>query len=449
MTLSLGLRWDYESPITERNNQMDGPFNLTASSPLQVVDPLQPGLTEKGGITFTGPGNRMPYNRDLNNVQPRVGLAWHPWDKTVIRGGYGLSYFATFTPAPGSGFQISTPYVASPDGNITFSGSTLSNPYPQGILTPTGSKLGLSTFLGQSVSFVNPDRVIPRVHQFSVSVQRELPGRSVLEVSYVGSRSQQLAVSQNLDVVNWAQLQQYGANASPNLTDSVANPFAGLIPATNLNTATTTRQQLLLPYPQFTGLTESNIPVGQLVQLTAGTLGEAVIARFEHAGKLYPREVAERHLVPERAGGHHRDAGQNAKRHGYAEPHRDQRQLGDSDLHQHERGGGRIPARLAGQRHFYARERLPAGRSGGLLVDRDQPGVVRRKRLEVLQYVHAANQRHDEQLHLQRPDLAGGLHPTVLEHGADAEWRVSDHPSTQGAERGHLDVQSSNAARAL
>ena len=263
LTLSVGLRWDYESPITERNNQADGPFNLNATSPLQVVDPLQPGLTEKGGITFTGSGDRLPYSRDTNNLQPRIGLAWRPLDKTVIRAGYGLSYFATFTPPLGSGFQISTPYVASPDGNITFAGNFLNNPYPQGLLQPTGSKLGLSTFLGQSVTFVDPNRVIPRVHQFSLGIQRELGWRSVLEVSYVGSRSQELPVSQNLDSVTWAQLAQYGANASPNLTDSQPNPFAGLIPATNLNTATTTRQQLLLPYPQFTGLTETNLPVGK------------------------------------------------------------------------------------------------------------------------------------------------------------------------------------------
>ncbi len=263
LTLSLGLRWDYESPITERNNQADGGFNLTAASPLQVVNPLQPGQTIKGGITFTSSGNRSAYSRDLNNFQPRVGIAWHPMSKTVIRAGYGLSYFATYTPPQGSGFQISTPYVASPDGNIHFSGNTLSNPYPQGILTPTGSSLGLSTFLGQSVTFIDPDRVIPRVHQFSFGIQREIGWRSVLEVSYVGSRSQNLPVSQNIDAVTWAQLSQFGANASPNLSDSVPNPFAGLLPATNLNVTTTTRQQLLLPFPQFTGLTESNLPVGK------------------------------------------------------------------------------------------------------------------------------------------------------------------------------------------
>ena len=113
--------------------------------------------------------------------------------------------------------------------------------------------------------------MIPRVHQFSVGVQRELPSRSVLEVSYVGSRSQELNVSQNLDVVSMAQLLQYGANASPNLTDTCsttsalcpyANPFYGLLPA-GPGLATTTRQQLLLPYPQFTGVTENNIPMGK------------------------------------------------------------------------------------------------------------------------------------------------------------------------------------------
>ena len=272
LTLSYGLRWDYESPITERNNQINAGFTLTANSPIQVVDPLQPGLTLKGGLLFAGSGNRMPYQRDLNNLQPRVGIAWHPVNKTVVRAGYGLSYVATFTPSGTQGFSYSTPYNASPDGDITFSGNYLQNPYPTGILTPTGAKGGLSTFLGQSVSFTNPNRVIPRVHQFSIGVQRELPSRSVLEVSYVGSRSQELNVSQNLDAVTLAHLLQYGANATPNLTDSCsatsstckyANPFYGLLPAGPGLATSTTRQQLLLPYPQFTGVTENNLPVGK------------------------------------------------------------------------------------------------------------------------------------------------------------------------------------------
>jgi len=272
LTLSYGLRWDYESPITERNNQINAGFAFNQNSPVQINDPLQPGLTLKGGLLFAGSSDRLPYGRDTNNLQPRVGLAWHPMNKTVVRAGYGLSYVATFTPSGTQGFSYSTPFNATPDGGITFSGNFLQNPYPTGILTPTGSKAGLSTFLGQSISFVDQGRVIPRVHQFSVGVQRELPMRTVLEVSYVGSRSQELTVSQNLDTVNWAQLLQYGGNVTPNLTDSCsatstlcpyANPLYGLLPAGPGLTTSTTRQQLLLPYPQFTGVTESNLPVGK------------------------------------------------------------------------------------------------------------------------------------------------------------------------------------------
>ena len=265
ITLSMGVRWDYESPVTERNNQSSGAFDLTATNPLQVVNPEQSGATIKGGLTFPTSGNRMTYQRDLNNFQPRVGLAWHPWEKTVIRAGYGLSHFATFTAPPGQGFSTSTPYVASNDANVHFAGNYLDNPYPQGILMPTGSSLGLKTFLGQNIAFVDPDRVIPKVHEFSIGVQRELPFRTVMEVSFVGSRSKQLDVSHQIDEVTKAQYLQYGGpvvGTTPNLTSSRTNPFAGLLPATGLNGATTTLQQLLRPYPEFTAVNETNIPLG-------------------------------------------------------------------------------------------------------------------------------------------------------------------------------------------
>lgn len=75
----------------------------------------------------------------------------------------------------------------------------------------------------------------------------------------MGSRSFGLDVSQQIDDVTAAQLAQYGTT----LSNSVTNPFANLLPGTNLNAATTTLQQLLRPYPQFTGITENNIPVGR------------------------------------------------------------------------------------------------------------------------------------------------------------------------------------------
>lgn len=253
LTLSIGGRWDYESPVTERHNQQNAGFDFNDPSPLQV-----PSLNLKGGLLFTTPGNRQPYSRDVNNFQPRVGVAWNAGKKMVVRAGYGLSYLATFTPGLNQGFSITTPYVAT-NGGPLLSGNSLSNPYPEGINLPTGSSLGLATYMGQSITFVNSGRIVPKVHQFSVGVQRELPLRTVLEVMYAGSRSMGLDVSQQIDDVTAAQLAQYGAV----LSNSVTNPFANLLPGTSLNSATTTLQQTLRPYPQFTGITENNIPVGR------------------------------------------------------------------------------------------------------------------------------------------------------------------------------------------
>jgi hypothetical protein len=253
VTLSGGLRWDYESPVTERYDRQNAGFDYTSPSPLKVT-----GMNLKGGLLFTGEGNRLPYQRDLHHFEPRVGISWRATPKTVVRGGYGLSYVATFTTAFKQGFNTSTPYVAT-NGSVMLSGNTLSNPYPEGIQMPSGRSLGLSTFLGNSISFANPDRVVPRVHQFSIGVQRELPFRIATEIMYVGSRGHALDVSQQINDVSLDQLLQYGAT----LNNSQTNPFAGLLPGSGLNSANTTVQQMLRPYPQFTGITEANIPIGQ------------------------------------------------------------------------------------------------------------------------------------------------------------------------------------------
>lgn len=253
VTLNLGLRWDYESPISERYNQQNRGFDFTSPSPLKV-----PGLDLKGGLLFTDKDHRLPYKRDLNNVQPRLGLAWQMLPKTVLRGGYGMSYQPTFSPAYMNGFSITTPYVASYDGGITPGPNRLQNPYPTGILMPPGRSLGLATMLGQGFTFANPERTIPKVHNFSIGIERALPWRSVVEVSYVGTRTRELETAKGINEVTAAQLTQYGAS----LASAVPNPFAGLLPGTALNGATVQRQQLLRPFPQFTGITEARNPMG-------------------------------------------------------------------------------------------------------------------------------------------------------------------------------------------
>ncbi|NOT62567.1 MAG: TonB-dependent receptor [Acidobacteria bacterium] len=254
LTLNLGLRWDYESPTTERYNQLNAGFDKTSASPLQA-----PGLSLKGGLTFVSTDNRLPFKRDLNNFGPRLGAAYQLNEKTVLRGGYGMSYLPAFDPGTRLGFSVNTDYVASTDGGLK-PANTLSNPYPNGLIRPSGSSLGLRTLIGQSFTFYDTNVKIPKNHQFSFGVQREIPWKMSLDISYIGSRTRNLITAQSINEVSAADL----AKGAAVLNAQVANPMAGLIPTNAaLNGATIVQSQLLRPFPQFTGLTEDRRTIGR------------------------------------------------------------------------------------------------------------------------------------------------------------------------------------------
>ena len=253
LTLNFGLRWDYESPMSERFNRQNAGFDFSDPNPLAQAT----GLPLMGGLLFTSSKNRLPWKRDLNNIQPRVGLAYHLAAHTVLRAGYGLSYLPTYLIGQTQGFTSTTSMVTSYNGNLT-PANVFSNPFPTGLIPPTGASLGLSTLLGQSITFADTDRNIPYIHQFSVGFQHELPAHVLLDVSYVGSRTRNVGVNRNLNALTTAQL-AYGTTY---LNTLVTNPFYNLIPNTSINGATVQRRQLLTPYPQFTGLTEAGMPIG-------------------------------------------------------------------------------------------------------------------------------------------------------------------------------------------
>jgi TonB dependent receptor len=253
LTINIGGRWDYDSPLSERYNRVNSGFDATATSPLQA-----PGLQVKGGLLFTSADNRLPWARDLNNFQPRLGIAYHFLKHTVFRAGYGLSYVPTFATGQTQGFSSSTPYVPSADGGVLVPSGHLSNPFPAGILRPTGSSAGLATFAGQSITYTNPRRTIPYINQFSVGFQHELPFHILIDTSYVGSRTYGLGVGKGIDEISADQL----ALGTAYLNTSVPNPFVGLLPGTTINGANVQRRQLLRPYPQFTGITRNELSVG-------------------------------------------------------------------------------------------------------------------------------------------------------------------------------------------
>jgi hypothetical protein len=266
LTLNLGLRWDYETPRTERYNRMVRGFGFGQASPLasQVS-----GLDLKGGLLYAGTGgdSRLAFNPDKKHVEPRVGVAWRFAPKWVMRGGYGLAYLGQSAQGPNTGFSQPTSLVASTDGGLTPAVS-LNNPFPTnlfpaGLLRPIGSSLGLATNLGQSISAQYLDRPLPYSHQYSFGFQRELKGAWLVDATYSGNLTHRLPVSMGLNFIPAPVLNSLPVAGRPGyFTAAVPNPMAGLLPSSSINGATVPRQQLLYAYPEFTGVSITNVPIG-------------------------------------------------------------------------------------------------------------------------------------------------------------------------------------------
>jgi hypothetical protein len=131
----------------------------------------------------------------------------------------------------------------------------LTNPFPSGLLAPLGNSQGTSAGLGAPLSLVDPDTKSPRVQQYSVDVQRELPGGIALEVAYVGSHSTHLTLGNpgiNINALNPSFLSQ-GSTA---LNAQVANPFYGILQPGTLGGPTVPAYQLLLPFPAYQSITQ-------------------------------------------------------------------------------------------------------------------------------------------------------------------------------------------------
>lgn len=272
LTVGLGLRYELELPTTERYNRFNRGFDLTTANPIQdaarakyAQNPI-PEVSDfrtPGGLLFAGV-NGVPrgyWNTNTRNFLPRIGLAYQLGSRMVVRAGYGV-FFETMGPdryAPQQqGFNYRTNMTPSLDRGVTFNG-TLANPFPDGIVDAPGSSLGLKTFLGNSVSYFSPDIRQGYVQRWSMNVQREFASRILLEVGYVANRGTRLAMGQNLDFTPRSYLSQSPVRDQTTinyLSAAVPNPFYGMpeFAGSGLTGQTVSRSQLLLPYPEFTGV---------------------------------------------------------------------------------------------------------------------------------------------------------------------------------------------------
>jgi hypothetical protein len=279
LTLSLGLRYEWSVPYTERFNRLQF-SNFTGNSGVTVdLSSGDPGLQALGlgprqllGTTvFPSSSNRhVPIDR--NNFGPRLGFAYQVEKNTVLRGGAGLFYglsSATNFQYPGTAFQKAAQFHISLDGNVTLApGWALNNVFPT--LPPNtlpqaqGTKYGaLAEWgLGNGNDLGTPSDRNPEIYQWNLGLQHLFPAGIVISADYSANRSTHLpwgGATRNRDTL---------PTAARNLCDStcqsslVPNPFQSMFTGPNAvfnepdsiyNNPTIPEGNLLRRFPQFDG----------------------------------------------------------------------------------------------------------------------------------------------------------------------------------------------------
>ena len=247
LTINAGIRWDYEVPRTER-------YDRSLNWDLTSTARLSNGAEVRGGVAFPGVDgvSRHFWDSKKANFSPRAGFAYSLTDATVLRGGYGIFYGNSLGGGPGipnAPFVCSTPVTASLDGGFT-PATTISDPFPNGFCTPSGSSNGIAANLGQTVSFIDRNHNVLYTQNWNLNVQRRLPMDLVAEVAYTGTRGYNIPGNTSIN-----QLDPKYLSLGSQLNTLVPNPYYGVITQGPLSGPTITRAQSLLPFPQYLNVT--------------------------------------------------------------------------------------------------------------------------------------------------------------------------------------------------
>jgi hypothetical protein len=255
LTVTLGLRVEYDQAPTERYNRAITYFDPTIQLPIAAgaqaayaANPIPElaasAFTVQGGSIYAGVNGapRQPWQNELMWL-PRLSAAWQLNRKTILRGGYGV-YFDSINVQNEvlnqSGFSRTTSTNLTNDFGVTWLAgnpaagvSPMADPFPvrsdgTRFDAPLGSSLGAMYIAGQGFNYRNFSRKHPREQQWRVGLQRQLSPNMSVEVFYWGMWGNNLAVSQNqqaLPAQYWNTTLVRNNTIASNMSQNVSNPF--------------------------------------------------------------------------------------------------------------------------------------------------------------------------------------------------------------------------------
>lgn len=293
LTVNLGLRYELSLPRTERFDRMNW-LDPNMVSPFQV-----PGLPEfHGGEVFVDPGHRWNYDTFNKAFQPRFGFAYSMPHGMVVRGGYGIYFSQPRSGAAGTGpwgyqgYDVQTGWSPTFQNTGLLPGARMSDPFrsSQPPFNDLGPNLPLKNSLG-SLNDVGFDatgpipavsRDIPYEQAWSFGVQKELPGKIIVQADYVGKKGTHLYLG-GFRNLNHLGLDFEAARVSGQLTTDdiatlagangqVTNPMQSAIlgvtngelselSADTIDPYRDPTNQFHIPFPQFTSFSGDSPPI--------------------------------------------------------------------------------------------------------------------------------------------------------------------------------------------
>jgi len=271
LTLNLGLRYDLMLPYTMAQNS---DVFLAAGTPNPSAGNLLGAATAYGNCAGCAGYNQIAVHDRY--FAPRLGFAYSLDSKTVIQGGYTITYLgyggaygqgegAYGSPNSmagllgGSYTTSSTGGYTSAYGQWTNPSTTAVNPIPTVNPTPFSQGLGIA----QTIYYLDYDHNGEGAHlqMWSLSVQRQLPWHVMLTVDYTANRATHLSGS-NINPIEQANpsILSYGALLSDNITSAAAVAAGFTQPYTGFATqfgGSATVNQALKPYPQYSAVTRA------------------------------------------------------------------------------------------------------------------------------------------------------------------------------------------------
>lgn len=291
LTLNMGLRYEIETPMIERQNKSVTGFDpnyvqsmqpsvrnqliatpVAGADGIAAIDPNT--FNVRGALIFASEDRPQLYNTPKDTFLPRFGAAYQINDKLVFRGGFGI--FAGFLgqrrgdvvqPGFTETSGIATTTVGGP-GTAPIPVNWANFPTALIINEPVGAARGALTGLGGGITFFNQNPEVSKQFRAQVGLQYQLPWGVVAEAVYVYNRGYNIEITRNINAVpnsflntdNFRSTNMINRNTA--LTANVANPFLnqGSFLAGNAfrANATIARSQLLRPFPAFGDINTTN-----------------------------------------------------------------------------------------------------------------------------------------------------------------------------------------------